>query len=77
MDRIDTLQNEIDNLKKSSGIPRDIETAFRERLGLDGQDVVITYVSNVVLNDLGGGSYSLTKTTKTMTFSKGILISST
>lgn len=31
--QIDALKQEIDNLKRSNSIPRDIETALRERLG--------------------------------------------
>ena len=75
--QIDALQKKLDNLSSPSTIDRNIETALRERLGLPNPNFTgtFTYVSNVVLNNLGGGSYSLTKTTKTLTFNSGILIS--
>lgn len=58
--------------------PKDIVIAYAygggpSNLNILGQTVVITYVSNVVLNNLGGGNYSLTKTTKTLTFTNGEL----
>jgi hypothetical protein len=62
--------------------PKDIVIAYAyggapSSAGVVGESVVITYVSNVVLNNLGGGNYTLTKTTKTMTFVNGILTTST
>lgn len=44
---------------------------------VSGENATITYVSNVVLNNLGGGSYSITVTTKTMTFTGGKLTAHT
>lgn len=62
--------------------PKDIVIAYAygggpSNLNAVGKTVVITYVSNVVLNNLGGGTYTLTKTTGTLTFTNGILTAST
>jgi hypothetical protein len=75
--QIDVLQKKINNLSSSSTIDRNVETALRERLGLPSPNFTgtFTYVSDVVLNNLGGGSYSMTKTIKTLTFIQGVLIS--
>jgi len=74
--QIDELTQKFNQLSNSSQIPRNIETAFRERLGFPSPNFTgtFTYVSDVVLNNLGGGNYSLTKTTKTLTFNSGLLI---
>ena len=75
--QVNDLQKKNDNLSSSSTIDRNVETALRERLGLPSPNFTgtFTYVSDVVLNNLGGGNWSITKTIKTLTFIQGVLIS--
>ena len=79
------LQKQIDELKawkqsleKSYSIPLNIDQAFKDRFHLgslsNGQTVVLTYVSGVSQD---AGTKVITVTTKTATFTNGILTSST
>ncbi len=79
--QIQSLTEKVEQLSKSSAIPRNVETAFRERLGIAslltntvGSTTVITYVSGVSQD---GATKLITVTTKTLTFTTGLLTSFT
>ena len=65
--QLNKLQETVDNISRSSTIPRDIETALSERLGLSKglSGTKIYYVS-----DTSGGAV-----TRMLTFTNGILTS--
>lgn len=77
-DQINFLTNKVNSLENSQKISVDVERALRNRLGLNStQNVTLTYVTSVSLINLGGGNYSISYTTKTATFTNGILTSTT
>lgn len=60
--QINNLQREIDNLKRSNSIPRETETAFRQRLG----DIKNTPGAVAVTAVGGAASFNLPNTTGTL-----------
>lgn len=58
---IDELRARIDALSNSLSIPRDVETAFRERLGTLDASTKSASGHNQAVNESGSASYSVLK----------------
>ena len=73
--KIKELETKLNQLSQSSTIPRNVETALRERLGIQlGSTAIITYVASLTQD---GITKVVTPVTKTLTFTNGYLTSYT